>query len=160
MEKICDEMRREGTRLLTLTGVGGTGKTTLAHAVAGQLLREFPDGVFFVELAAIKQADLVASTIAQPLGVKEADGKAIVEALKDYMRGRKMLLVLDNFEHLLAAAFDPRGSAGRSAATKDAGNEPCAAALKPGARVHGPAALRSLKISCKSLPPNWRVMKR
>jgi non-specific serine/threonine protein kinase len=104
MEKICDEVRREGTRLLTLTGVGGTGKTTLAHAVAGQLLREFPDGVFFVELAAIKQADLVASTIAQPLGVKEADGKAIVAVLKDYMRGRKMLLVLDNFEHLLAAA--------------------------------------------------------
>ena len=49
VEKICDELRREGMQLLTLTGVGGTGKTTLAHAVAAQLLREFSDGVFFVE---------------------------------------------------------------------------------------------------------------
>ena len=65
---------------------------------------EFSDGVFFVELAAIKQAELVASTIAQPLGVKAADGKPSIEALKDYSRGRNMLLVLDNFEHLTTAA--------------------------------------------------------
>jgi predicted ATPase/serine/threonine protein kinase len=104
VEKICDELRREGMQLLTLTGVGGTGKTTLAHAVAAQLLGEFSDGVFFVELAAIKQAELVASAIAHPLGVKEADGKPILEVLRDYLSGRKMLLVLDSFEHLPAAA--------------------------------------------------------
>jgi predicted ATPase/serine/threonine protein kinase len=103
IEKICGELRREGTRLLTLTGVGGTGKTTLAHAAAGHLLRDFSDGVFFVELGAIKQADLVASTIAQPLGAKEADGKPSVEALKDYLRERSMLLVLDSLEHLPTA---------------------------------------------------------
>jgi predicted ATPase/serine/threonine protein kinase/DNA-binding winged helix-turn-helix (wHTH) protein len=103
-EQVCDMLRRAGTRLVTLTGVGGTGKTTLAQAVARQLRGEFSDGVFFVELAAIKQADLVASTIAQPLGVKEADGKPRSEALKDYLRGRNMLLVLDNFEHLPTAA--------------------------------------------------------
>jgi serine/threonine protein kinase len=81
IDEVCGELRREGMRLLTLTGVGGTGKTTLAHAVAGQLLPEFSDGVFFIELAAIKQPELVASTIAQPLGVKETGGKPFVEAL-------------------------------------------------------------------------------
>ena len=104
MEQICDLLRRDGTRLLTLTGVGGTGKTTLAQAVARQLRDEFSDGVFFIELAALKQAELVASTIAQPLGVKAPDGKPSIEALKDYSRGRNMLLVLDNFEHLTTAA--------------------------------------------------------
>jgi non-specific serine/threonine protein kinase len=103
IEEICGELRREGMRLLTLTGVGGTGKTTLAHAVAGQLLPEFSDGVFLIELAAIKQPELVASTIAQPLGVKETGGKPIVEALKDYLRGKRMLLVVDNFEQVSAA---------------------------------------------------------
>jgi predicted ATPase len=86
MAQICDLLRHDDTRLLTLTGVGGTGKTTLAQAVARQLRDEFSDGVFFIELAAIKQAELVASTIAQPLGVKAPDGKPSIEGLKDYLR--------------------------------------------------------------------------
>jgi non-specific serine/threonine protein kinase len=104
MEQICDILRRDGTRLLTLTGVGGTGKTTLAVAVAHQMRGEFSDGVFFVELAAVKEADLVASTIAQRLGVKQADGRSCREALKDHSSGKNVLLVLDNFEHLPTAA--------------------------------------------------------
>ncbi|MCA1628356.1 MAG: tetratricopeptide repeat protein, partial [Acidobacteria bacterium] len=91
-------------RLLTMTGVGGTGKTRLAQAVARRMLRDFSDGVFFVELAAINDPQLVASTIAQPLGVREAGGKPLVDVLKDYLRGKRMLLVVDNFEQVLAAA--------------------------------------------------------
>jgi non-specific serine/threonine protein kinase len=91
-------------RLVTMTGIGGTGKTTLAKAVARELLTEFSDGVFFAELAAVTDAESVVSTIAQPLGVKETGGKPILEALKDYLRGREILIVVDNFEQVTDAA--------------------------------------------------------
>jgi predicted ATPase/serine/threonine protein kinase len=97
-------LRRADTRLLTLTGVGGTGKTTLALAVARELSTEFADGVFLVELAAITSPELVASTIAQPLCVKEAGGKSVVEILKEHLRVREVLLVIDNFEQVNSAA--------------------------------------------------------
>lgn len=97
-------LRRKDVRLVTMTGVGGTGKTRLAQAVAQGMLPEFIDGVFFVELAAITNPELVASAIAQLLGVKEAGGKPILESLNDYLRGRQMLLVIDNFEQVADAA--------------------------------------------------------
>jgi predicted ATPase len=97
-------LRNSGVRLLTLTGVGGTGKTRLARTVAQEMLPEFPDGVFFVELAPINDYKLVAATVAAPLGLKEAGGKPIFEVLKDYLQSREMLIVTDNFEQVVEAA--------------------------------------------------------
>ena len=95
---------RQHVRLLTLTGPGGTGKTRLGLQVAADLLDDFPDGVFFVALASVSDPDLVASTIAQTLGVREADGQPLAERLKDYLREKQLLLLLDNFEQVLSAA--------------------------------------------------------
>ncbi|MEP7038471.1 MAG: protein kinase, partial [Acidobacteriota bacterium] len=102
--EIKNAFRQTNARLLTMTGIGGTGKTTLARAVAGELLGEFADGVFFIGLAAITDSELVVSSIGQPLGVKEAGGKPLLEILKDYLRGKQILLVLDNFEQVTDAA--------------------------------------------------------
>ncbi len=104
ISEIENVLRQTNARLLTMTGIGGTGKTTLARAVAGELLDEFADGVFFIGLATITDPALVVSSIGQPLGVKEAGGKPLLEILKDYLRGKQILLVLDNFEQVTDAA--------------------------------------------------------
>jgi predicted ATPase/DNA-binding CsgD family transcriptional regulator len=91
-------------RLLTLVGPGGVGKTRLALEAASGLLTEFPDGVYFVELSAIFDPDLVVPTIAATLDVREAPQILLLWRLKDFLRDRQMLLVLDNFEQVLAAA--------------------------------------------------------
>ncbi len=92
------------TRLVTMTGIGGTGKTTLSRAVAGRLLPRFPDGVFFIEMADVSRPEVVASTIANPLGLKEEGGRPMLELLKDHLASRRILLVIDNFEQVIAAA--------------------------------------------------------
>jgi predicted ATPase/DNA-binding XRE family transcriptional regulator len=91
-------------RLLTLTGPGGTGKTRLALAVAERLASAFLDGVIFVPLASLGDSSLVASAMAHQLGVREAAGQTLAEALTAHLRDKRMLLVLDNFEHLRPAA--------------------------------------------------------
>ncbi len=93
-----------GTRLLTLTGPGGTGKTRLSLELAANLLEQFQDGVYFVPLAPVTDAGLVASTIAQTLGLKESGRHDSRESLREYLAGKRMLLILDNFEQVVAAA--------------------------------------------------------
>ena len=91
------------TRLLTLKGSGGSGKTRLALQVAAEVLEHFSEGVWLVELAALVNPDLLASTVAQTLGIAEQPGHTIQKTLFDSLKGRTLLLILDNCEHLLSA---------------------------------------------------------
>lgn len=95
---------REDVRLVTLTGPAGVGKTRLSLRVATDLIPGFADGVYFVALAPISDPDLVISTIAQSLELEEAGEWPLLERLKAYLCERQLLLVLDNFEQVLAAA--------------------------------------------------------
>ena len=97
------ELRRllAGTRLLTLTGSGGCGKTRLCLQVAADSLERFPDGVWLVELAPLSDPGLVPQTVATVLSLKEEPGKSISQTLTDYLKDNRLLLLLDNCEHLL-----------------------------------------------------------
>ncbi len=97
---------RDDVRLVTLTGPGGIGKTRLALQVAGEIGDQFPSGVCFVSLSVVGEPGLIASTIAQAVGVRETGNQSAQEGLKDYLGGldQPMLLLLDNFEHLVSAA--------------------------------------------------------
>ena len=94
------------SRLLSLTGAGGVGKTRLAVRLASGLVNEFPDGVWLVDLAPLSVPDLVAQTIATALGVREGPQRSARDALLDTLRDRELLLVLDNCEHLIAACAE------------------------------------------------------
>jgi predicted ATPase/class 3 adenylate cyclase len=93
------------TRLLSLVGPGGTGKTRLALQVAAELVdaEQFKDGVWFVELAPVAEAQLVPQTVASVLGVREASVQSVSENLTDYLRSKNLLLLIDNCEHLIEA---------------------------------------------------------
>ncbi len=93
-----------GPRLLTLSGPGGVGKTRLALAVASELADEFPDGIAWVDLAPLRDPALVASAVARALGARESGERPLAEVLSRFVSGRRLLLVLDNFEQVLLAA--------------------------------------------------------
>jgi predicted ATPase/class 3 adenylate cyclase len=95
---------REDVGLVTLTGPGGAGKTRLGLHGAGELADAFADGVYFVSLAPVRDPELVASAIAQALGVRETGTRPLLESLKEHLQQMQALLLLDNFEQVLAAA--------------------------------------------------------
>ena len=89
------------SRLLSLTGAGGAGKTRLAVRLASGLVKEFPDGVWLVDLAPLSSPDLIAQTVATAVGVREGPQRSVRDSLLEHLRDRELLLVLDNCEHVI-----------------------------------------------------------
>ena len=90
-----------GTRLLTMTGPGGIGKTRLSLQLAADLVQGFPDGVYFVPLSAVNDPDLIPSAIAQAIGLAVSGNQRPLDVVLEHLRGKRVLLVLDNFEQLV-----------------------------------------------------------
>jgi non-specific serine/threonine protein kinase len=107
-EQVLAEVRRllEDTRLLTLTGAGGCGKTRLALAAAEEQVEAFEDGVWLVHLAPLSDPSLVPQAVASTMGVREQPGRPLTETLSAYLASKRMLLVLDNCEHLVEACAE------------------------------------------------------
>jgi predicted ATPase/class 3 adenylate cyclase len=95
---------RDDVRVVTLTGAGGTGKTRIGLQVAAEVVDEFPDGVFFVGLAPLLDPALLLPTVAHSFGLGESSAQPLERALAEHLRDKRVLLLLDNFEQLLAAA--------------------------------------------------------
>jgi predicted ATPase/DNA-binding XRE family transcriptional regulator len=109
LKEVAGFLGRPEVRLLTLTGVGGVGKTRLAIEAAREATELFPDGVAFVGLAPLSNAELIVPTVARSLDLRETDGRTPREALHAHLREKHLLLVLDNFEHVLEAAPEVAG---------------------------------------------------
>ncbi len=110
-EREIADLRRmlRQARALTLCGPGGIGKTRLALQILAAAAEEFPDGTFLVELADLRQPDLVVSRVAAALGVSEEAGRPLADTLADALRPRRLVLALDNCEHLIEACAEVAG---------------------------------------------------
>src|SRR5215218_6842394 len=104
VSEVCHLLGGDETRLLTLTGPGGIGKTRVALQAAADLLEDFPEGTFFAPLATLTEAELLLPAVVETLEVMETAERPLDESLKDYLSERRLLLVLDNFEQVLGAA--------------------------------------------------------
>ncbi|MBA2679624.1 MAG: LuxR family transcriptional regulator [Ktedonobacteraceae bacterium] len=104
LQEVCALLRLSETRLLTLSGIGGVGKTQMGLQIAHEMLHEFADGITFIPLASISNPDLVLPTIIQALGLKEARESSPLQHLQAHLQNASCLLFLDNFEPVAAAA--------------------------------------------------------
>jgi predicted ATPase/DNA-binding CsgD family transcriptional regulator len=104
LETVVQRLSAEHVRLVTLTGPAGAGKTRLALAAGERLVPAFPDGVVFVDLTVVRDPSLVLATIAQQLGLVDTGSRSLSDLLQEYVADRALLLILDNFEHVLPAA--------------------------------------------------------
>lgn len=105
-----DQANAEAVRLITLTGPGGSGKTRLAVQVATDLLDAFPDGVWWVELASLSDGVHTATAVAKTLGVRESPDEPLLDTLSAFVRPRRLLLLLDNCEHVITACAELAGA--------------------------------------------------
>jgi predicted ATPase/class 3 adenylate cyclase len=104
LSDVRQRLLRADARLVTLTGPAGTGKTRLALQLAAEVMTEYPDGVFFVPLAGFTHATVLTTAVAEAIGVREVAGQALLETLEEALHPQKVLLVLDNFEHVVEQA--------------------------------------------------------
>ena len=103
LKTVKELLMRQQVRLLTLIGPGGTGKTRLSIEIASHLIDDFKDGVFFVDLAPIREPKFVFVAIAQTVGLRETTDQPLLEGLKEHLQSQTILLILDNFEQVPAA---------------------------------------------------------